>query len=55
MNILMFFVSFGLFIASCWLMGVAFTTPGYELVVFAGALLVMTASFAIPSRWLRNL
>mgnify|MGYP000049380009 CR=1 FL=1 len=55
MNILMFFVSFGLFIASCWLMGVAFTTPGYELVVFAGALQVMALTIAIPTRWLRNL
>jgi len=55
MNILMFIVSFGLFIASCFGMGLAFNTPGYEAVVFMASLLVMTASFALPGRWLRNL
>lgn len=55
MNILMFFVSFGLLIASFWLMGVAFTVPGLELVIFLAGILVTTISFAIPVRWLRNL
>ena len=55
MNILMFFVSFGLFIASCWVMGLAFVTTGFELVTFLGGILLMTVSFAIPTRWLRNL
>ena len=55
MNILMFLVSFGLLVASFWLMGVAFTVPGFELVIFLGALIVTTISFAIPVRWLRNL
>jgi 4-amino-4-deoxy-L-arabinose transferase-like glycosyltransferase len=55
MNILMFIVSFGLLVASFFGMALAFNTPGYELVIFFGALLVMTASFALPGRWLRNL
>jgi hypothetical protein len=55
MNILMFIVSFGLFLASCWGMGLAFNLPGFELVTFFISLLVMTASFAVPARWLRNL
>ena len=55
MNILMFLVSFGLLVLSFWLMAVAFTTPGFEIVIFTGALLVATASFALPARWLRNL
>ena len=55
MNILMFVVSFGLLILSFWLMAVAFTVPGFEVATFTASLLVMSASFAIPTRWLRNL
>jgi|GEM_PF-4528327 len=55
MNILMFLVSFGLFIVSCLGMGLAFNVPGFEVATFFASLLLMTVSFAIPARWLRNL
>jgi 4-amino-4-deoxy-L-arabinose transferase-like glycosyltransferase len=55
MNILMFLVSFVLLVASLFGMGLAFNTPGYEAIIFMASLLVMTASFALPGRWLRNL
>jgi hypothetical protein len=55
MNVLLFLVSFGLFIASCFGMGLAFSMPGFEAVTFFASLLLMTASFALPGRWLRNL
>lgn len=55
MNILMFLVSFGLFLASCWVMGLAFVTPGFEVATFTAGVLLMSVAFAIPVRWLRNL
>ena len=55
MNILMFIVSFGLLALSFVLFGISFTTPGLEAVLFFGGILAMTASFALPGRWLRNL
>lgn len=53
MNIVVFALSFVLFIAGLVLMGYAFEVPGFELVMFGGGILVVGASIGIPAHVLK--
>lgn len=41
-------VTFALFIAGIWLMGAAFENPGYEFITFAGGIIAIALSVAVP-------
>lgn len=55
MNIVAFVFSLVLFIGGLLLMGYAFETTGYELAMFAGGILVVSAAVALPVHVLKRI
>ncbi|MCU1546547.1 MAG: rane protein [Homoserinimonas sp.] len=54
MNILAFIVSFALFVGGIVLMGYATEVDGFELAMFAGGILTVSVSIAIPAHVLKR-
>ena len=53
MRIVIFLFSFLLFLGGLVLMGYSFETPGYELVMFAGGILMSSLAVVIPMHVLK--
>lgn len=54
MNIVAFVFSFLVFVAGLFLMGYSFETAGYELVMFLGGILAISAAVAFPIHVLKR-
>lgn len=48
MNVVGFVISFGIFIFSLWLFGVAFEYPDYSALIFSGGIIATSIAMAIP-------
>jgi len=55
MNVIAFVVSLALFVGGLFLMGYAFSTEGFELVMFLGGILVTSAGVALPIHVLKRI
>ena len=54
MNVIAFLVAFALFVAGLLMMGYAFSTEGFELVMFFGGILVSSLGIAVPVHVLKR-
>ena len=55
MKIIGFVTSLVLFVGGIYVLGVAFTLPGYELVTFLGGILLSSIGIAIPVHLLKRI
>ncbi len=53
MQIVVWFLSFVIFVAGLLMMGYSFEMPGLELVMFLGGILVISLAVAIPAHVLK--
>ncbi len=53
MQIVVWFLSFVIFVAGLLMMGYSFEMPGLELVMFFGGILVISLAVAIPAHVLK--
>ncbi len=55
MKIIGFVTSLVLFVGGIYVLGVAFTLPGYELITFLGGILLSSIGIAIPVHLLKRI
>lgn len=53
-KVLGFVLCFALFLASLWMMALAFRVPGFELVIFLAGILGVALAFGIPFNVMRG-